>query len=83
MEHSRAIGKNEGGDDVKRRLLGYVIALAGLVMIAAGVADPFTKGTASARLRHYAVAIGMISGGLALIGIAQVLRLLLEINAKG
>ena len=68
---------------MRTTILAYVIALAGLVMIAAGVADPFTKGTASARLRHYAVAIGMISGGLAVIGIAQVLRLLLEINAKG
>jgi hypothetical protein len=68
---------------MRSTILAYVIALAGLVMIAAGAADPFTKGTAGARLRHYAVAINMISGGLAMIGVAQVLRLLLEINAKG
>ena len=60
-----------------------LIALAGLVMIAAGAWDLFTKGTASARLRHYAIAIGMICGGLAMGGLAQALRLLLEINAKG
>jgi hypothetical protein len=73
---------------MRSTILAYVIALAGLVMIAAGAWDLFTKGTASkgtasARLRHYAIAIGMICGGLAMGGLAQALRLLLEINAKG
>jgi hypothetical protein len=68
---------------MRSTILAYVIALAGLVMIAAGAWDLFTKGTASARLRHYAIAIGMICGGLAIGGLAQALRLLLEINAKG
>ena len=68
---------------MRTTILAYVIALAGLVMIAAGAWDLFTKGTASARLRHYALAIGMICGGLAMGGLAQALRLLLEINAKG
>ena len=34
-------------------------------------------------LRYYAVAIGMISGGLGLIGLAQALRLLAEILTTG
>jgi hypothetical protein len=68
---------------MRTTILAYVIALAGLVIIAVGAWDPFTKGTANARLRHYAIAIGMICGGLGMIGLAQALRLLLEINAKG
>ena len=34
-------------------------------------------------LRYYAMAHGMISGGLAMVGLAQALRLLLEINGRG
>jgi hypothetical protein len=72
-----------GGSAMRTTILAYVIALAGLVIIAAGAWDLFTKGTASARLRHYAIAILMISGGLAMCGLAQALRLLIEINARG
>jgi hypothetical protein len=53
----------------------------GLVTIAVGVWDLFTEEAARARLRYYAMAIAMISGGLALGGLAQALRLLLAINA--
>jgi hypothetical protein len=34
-------------------------------------------------LRYYAMALGMISGGLAMVGLAQALRLLLEVNGRG
>jgi hypothetical protein len=34
-------------------------------------------------LRYYAVAIAMIAGGVGMVGIAQALRLLVEINARG
>ena len=64
-------------------ILAYVIALAGLVMISAGALGLFILLSAkTARPRYYAIAIGMMSGGLGMIGLAQALRLLLEINAK-
>ena len=65
---------------MRTTILAYVVALMGLVTIAAGVWDLFAKETARARLRYYAMAIGMISGGLAMGGLAQALRLLLVIN---
>jgi hypothetical protein len=34
-------------------------------------------------LRYYAMAIGMISGGLAMVGLAQALRLLVAISGHG
>jgi hypothetical protein len=34
-------------------------------------------------LRYYAMSLGMISGGLAMVGLAQALRLLLEVNGRG
>jgi hypothetical protein len=66
---------------MRTTILAYVIAFMGLVTIAVGVWDLFTEEAARARLRYYAMAIAMISGGLALGGLAQVLRLLLAINA--
>jgi hypothetical protein len=71
-----------GGLAMLTTILAYVIALAGLVMIAAGAWGLFILLSAeTARPRYYAIAIGM-SGGLGMIGLAQALRLLLEINAK-
>jgi hypothetical protein len=67
---------------MRTTILAYVIAFMGLVTIAVGVWGLFTEETARARLRHYAMAIAMISGGLALAGLAQALRLLLAIFAN-
>jgi hypothetical protein len=66
---------------MRTTILAYVIAFMGLVTIAAGAWDLFTEETARARLRYYAMAIAMISGGLAMGGLAQALRLLLVIHA--
>jgi hypothetical protein len=67
---------------MRTTILAYVLAFMGLVTIAVGVWDLFAKETARARLRYYAMAIGMISGGLAMGGLAQALRLLLVINGR-
>ena len=67
---------------MRTTILAYVLAFMGLVTIAVGVWDLFVKETARARLRYYAMAIGMISGGLAMGGLAQALRLLLVINGR-
>ena len=63
--------------------LSYVIAAAGLVAIAAGVWGVWVLVSDERRLplRYFAMAIGMIAGGLGLIGLAQGLRLLLLILA--
>ena len=71
-----------GGPAMRTTILAYVLAFMGLVTIAVGVWDIFTKKTAGAHLRYYAMAIGMISGGLAMGGLAQALRLLLVINGR-
>ena len=63
-------------------ILAYVIALAGLVVIAAGAWDLSTLQT-NTSVSDYASGIETIAGGLGLVGLAQALRLLLEINAKG
>lgn len=64
-------------------ILAYVVAILGLVMIAGGVWGLFyllREGERiQIRLRHYAMAIGMICGGFAMGGIAQALRLLVAI----
>ena len=67
---------------MRTTILAYVIAFMGLVTIAVGVWGLFTEEAARARLRNYAMAIAMISGGLALGGLAQALRLLLVIFAN-
>ena len=67
-------------------ILAYVIALAGLVVIAAGAWDLSTLQTDTSEMLQvsdYASGIKTIAGGLGLVGLAQALRLLLEINAKG
>jgi hypothetical protein len=61
---------------MRTTILAYVIAFMGLVTIAVGVWDLFTAERARARVT---VAIGMLSGGLTMVGLAQALRLLLEV----
>jgi hypothetical protein len=67
-------------------VLAYAIALMGLVTIGVGTWALFTlrvEKTVRVPLRYYAIALGLISGGLGMGGIAQALRLLLVINGKG
>jgi hypothetical protein len=66
-------------------ILAYVVAVLGLVMVAGGVWGLFHLLREGARLRirlrHYAMAIGMICVGFAMGGIAQALRLLVGMAA--
>src|SRR5262245_18561888 len=67
-------------------ILVYVIALAGLVTIAAGIWGfliLLTEKTVRVPLRYYATVLGLISGGLGLEGLAQALRLLLALIGRG
>lgn len=59
----------------------YAIAFMGLIMIGGGLWGLFLLFGATARppLRYYAMTIGMISGGLAMVGLGQALRLLVVI----
>ena len=60
-------------------ILAWVIVLLGLVMIGGGiwgVVDLF-KQEVRAPLKSYGGAISMICGGVAMLGVAQALRLLL------
>jgi hypothetical protein len=72
---------------MRTTILAYVIAVTGLVTIAGGAWGLFILVTERKRvrvpLRYYAIAIGMMSGGVGLSGLAQALRLLLVINGKG
>jgi hypothetical protein len=58
----------------------FVSAVAGLVMIAAGVWGGARLMSERRRiripLRYYAIVVGMIGSGIGLLGIAQALRLL-------
>jgi len=78
-----AIGKLEGLA-MRTTILAYVIAFVGLAMIAAGAWGFFLLNDAGPEvevvLSDYAIAIELIGGGLGMIGLAQALRLLLEIN---
>ena len=64
-------------------VLVFVSAVAGLVMIAAGVWGGARLMSARRRLRvplrYYAIVVGMIGSGIGLLGIAQTLRLLILI----
>jgi hypothetical protein len=67
---------------MRTTILAYLIAFAGLVMIAAGVWDlsnlePETGETLA--LSDYAPAVQTIAEGLVMLGVAQALRLLLVI----
>ena len=70
------------GNWMRITILAYAIAFMGLIMIGGGVWGLFLLVGTTARppLRYYAMAIGMISGGIAMVGLAQALRLLLAIH---
>ena len=67
---------------MRTTILAYAIAFMGLIMIGGGLWGLFLLVKMSVRppLRYFAMAIGMISGGLAMVGLAQALRLLLAIH---
>ena len=59
-------------------MLAYLIGVLGLIMIAGGIwllFDLFRQAV-QAPLRYYWRAVGMICGGVAMVGLAQTLRLL-------
>jgi hypothetical protein len=63
-------------------ILAYVIAVVGLAIIVVGAWGLFILLTAAMPripLRYYAIAIGLVSGGLGMVGVAQALRLLISI----
>jgi hypothetical protein len=70
---------------MRTTILAYVIAFMGLIMIGGGLWGLFLLIGATTRptLRYYAMTIGMISGGLAMLGLAQALRLLVVIIGHG
>ena len=62
-------------------ILAWVIGLLGLVMIAGGIwgiVDLFRR-EMRVPLRSYGGAVSMVCGGVAMLGVAQALRLLLVI----
>jgi len=69
---------------MRTTILAYVIAFLGLIMIAGGIWGLFDliRQTVRIPLRYYAIVIGMMCGGFAMIGLAQALRLLLIIVTK-
>jgi hypothetical protein len=69
---------------MRTTILAYVIAFTGLVTIVAGAWVLFILLSAETvlPLEYYAIAVGMMSGGLGLVGLAQALRLLLKIYAR-
>jgi hypothetical protein len=69
---------------MRTTILASLIFLASLVTIATGAWILFILATQEGdiALEYYAMAIGMICGGLGLAGLAQALRLLLEINRR-
>jgi hypothetical protein len=69
---------------MRTTMLAFLTFLAGLVTIATGAWILFILANQEAdiALEYYAMAIGMICGGLGLGGLAQALRLLLEINRR-
>ena len=65
-------------------VLAFVIALAGLVMIASGAWELSTLEAAEGEMLQvsdYLSQIGTIARGLGMLGLAEVLRLLLRITA--
>jgi hypothetical protein len=72
--------KSPGGAGAKVGLIGFV----GLVMIAVGVWSLLLfEAAETVPLADYLTAIGTTAGGLAMGGLAQALRLLLEMNRRG
>jgi hypothetical protein len=70
---------------VRTTILAYVIAIFGLALIVAGAWDIYVlsnEQTFDVTLSDYGAAIRTIAGGFIMIGLAQALRLLLEINVR-
>ena len=67
---------------MRTTVLAYVIAAAGLIMLISGAWGLFVLNTAEIdiALTDEAIVFGLIGGGLAMIGVAQALRLLLVIE---
>ena len=66
-------------------ILGYVIAIVGVALIVAGAWDIYllyTEQTFEITLSDYATPTRTIAGGIAMIGLAQALRLLVAINRR-
>jgi len=66
---------------MRTTVLAYVIAVVGLVMLLFGVWGFIVLNNAEidVALTDEAIVIGLIGGGLAMIGVAQALRLLLVV----
>jgi hypothetical protein len=68
-------------------ILAYVVAATGLLLLAVAVWSYFILARQEkvhrVPLRYYAILVGMIAGGIGMLGLAQALRLLLLIFAKG
>ena len=64
---------------MRTTILAYAIAFMGLILIGGGLWGLFLliKTRVRPPLRDFAMVIGMISGGIAMGGLAQALRLLL------
>ena len=67
---------------MRTTILAYAIAFMGLIMIGGGLYGLFPSVGATVR-PPYSTAIAMISGGLAMIGLAQALRLLIVVVGHG
>jgi hypothetical protein len=68
---------------MRTTILAFGIALVGLIMVGVGVWSLLVLQTEeTVLLADLLSAIGTIAGGLAMGGLAQALRLLLEINRK-
>ena len=66
-------------------ILGYVIAIVGVALIVAGAWDIYllyTEQTFEITSSDYATPTRTIAGGIAMIGLAQALRLLVAINRR-
>ena len=63
-------------------ILAWVIGLLGLVMIAGGIWGVINlyKQEVRAPLKSYGGAVSMVCGGVAMLGVAQALRLLLGLG---
>jgi hypothetical protein len=70
---------------MRTTILAYAIAVMSVIMIFGGLSGLFYSLIQASRapLRYYAMAIGMLCGGLAMAGLAQALRLLLIIVTRG
>ena len=66
---------------MRTTVLAYVIAVVGLVMLLFGVWGLIVLNNAEidVALTDEAIVVGLIGGGLAMIGVAQALRLLLVV----